>query len=193
MIISAINRFCARHGRITYTFIGLAIIIPFVFLYGDFGGTMGSSSSAQDMRIGKMFGQPINRIDFFRQLSAVKIKFFLDYQRILDSNNDRVARLLSREVLNRMRALYYAAESNIDAISDDEVEKKILSMPVFQTTADNNEQIDHAPNHRSPHISGDYSVNPWSNGFEANPPQVNPHTPGKQALNRGLSHGAAVI
>ncbi len=132
MIISAINRFCARHGRLTYTFIGVAIIIPFVFLYGDFGGTLGSGSG-QAVHIGEMYGEPINRVQFFKHMDAANLTFFLDYGQPLDRNNEKHARVLAEQALQRLRAIQEAKSQGIDHISSDEVQDKILSIPLFQT------------------------------------------------------------
>ncbi len=132
MIISSINRFCAKHGRITYFFIGGAIILPFVFLYGDWGGSF-QGGSGRDVKIGTMYGKPINRIDFFRQLTAVRVKFFVDYQRYLGSNNDRITRILAQEVLNRMRAIHQARVLGCDSVTQDEIRDHILKRPLFQT------------------------------------------------------------
>jgi len=130
-MISSLNRFFAKHGRITYLIIGGFIIIPFVFLYGDFGSTWQGFSS-KNPKIGKIYGQSISRRDFISQLKGIKIKFYLDYQRYLGSNDDRIIQLLSKEVLNRFRALYKAKELGIGRVTSKEIQDSILNSAAFQ-------------------------------------------------------------
>ena len=132
MIINEINKFCAKHGRITYFIIGVTIIIPFVFLYGDWGGTLQGGGSSRDPKVGEIFGKTITRKDFFHQLKAIRINFYLDYQRYLPSNNDQVIKALSQEVFKRMRALYKAKKLGIDEVTSEEIKEKILNYSAFQ-------------------------------------------------------------
>ena len=136
MIISSINRFCAKHGRLTYAFIGGAIIIPFVFLYGDF--RPGSGGSDRDPVVGSMYGKTFTRAEFFNHLAGVKVKFFLDYQRYMGSDdqifrNPGVLKIVSQQVLNQMRALHQAGNLGIDTVTDDQVREKIMSYAGFKT------------------------------------------------------------
>ncbi len=136
MIISSINRFCAKHGRLTYLFIGGAIIIPFVFLYGDF--RPGSSGDARDPVMGSMHGKTFTRAEFFNYLGGVKVKFYLDYQRYMGSNdqifrNPEILKVVSDQVLNQMRALNEARNLGIDNVTDDEVREKIMNHAAFTT------------------------------------------------------------
>ena len=131
MIINAINKFCAKHGRATYLFIGVVIIIPFVFLYGDFGGTLQGGSSRNPV-IGKIYGESITRKDFLQHLQAIRINFYLDYQRYLPANNDQVIKALSPEVLNRIRILHKAQELGIAQVTPQEIQEKIMEYPAFQ-------------------------------------------------------------
>ena len=131
MIINEINKFCAKHGRLTYFFIGVTIIIPFVFLYGDWGGTLQGNSS-RDPKIGEIFGKTISRKDFLHQLKAIRINFYLDYQRYLPANNDQVIKALSQEVLKRMRALHKGKKLGINQVTPEEIKEKILNYPAFQ-------------------------------------------------------------
>ena len=130
MIISQINKFCAKHGRITYLFIGIVIIIPFVFLYGDFGNTW-SSNSGRNPVIGEMNGQPITRSDFLNQLNAVKLNIYLDYQKYVGAINDEIIQLLSKDILNRIRALHKAKDLKIDRVTEEEIKDRITTYPVF--------------------------------------------------------------
>ncbi len=136
MIISSINRFCAKHGRLTYLFIGGAIIIPFVFLYGDF--RPGSSGDSRDPIMGSMYGKTFTRAEFFRNLTGVKVKFFLEFQRYLGSNdqifrNPEALKIVSEQVLNQMRALNEARNLGIDNVTDEEVRGKIINYSTFRT------------------------------------------------------------
>ncbi len=130
MFISSFNRFFAKHKRITYTLIYGAIIIPFVLLYGDFSGQW-HPGSQKSQKIGEIYGKSIDRHHFLQQLEAVKIKFLLDYNRYLGTNNDEIIRALSSEVLNRLRALHVARELGIDYVTDNEIKIKIVSYPIF--------------------------------------------------------------
>ena len=130
MLINEINKFCAKHGRLTYTFIGIVIIIPFVFLYGDFGGTLQGGSS-RNPKMGVYYGKSITRKNFLDNLKAIRVNFYLEYQRYLPANNDQVIKALSQEVLNRMRALYKAKQLGIDHVTPEEIQEKIMNYPSF--------------------------------------------------------------
>ena len=86
----------------------------------------------RDPKIGEIYGKTITRKFFLDHLQAVRINFYLDYQRYLSTNNDQVVKALSPEVLNRMRALYKAKQLGIDRVTPDEIQEKILNYRVFQ-------------------------------------------------------------
>ena len=130
MIINAINKFCAKHGPLTYTFIGVVIIIPFVFLYGDFGGALQGGSSRNPV-MGKLYDRNFTRKEFLQHLQSIRISYYLEYQRYLPANNDQVLKALSQEILNRIRALHKAKKLGLDKVTSQEIQEKILNYKVF--------------------------------------------------------------
>jgi peptidyl-prolyl cis-trans isomerase D len=130
MIISRINQFCARHGRITYSFIGVAMIIPFVFLYGTNPQSLVEENRSVVM--GSLYGEKYLASDFFEQMLALEVTAFMQ-NRQLDTNSADGIRATAPEVLRRMRLLREAERLKIDAVQPEELRNRIQSLPLFRS------------------------------------------------------------
>jgi parvulin-like peptidyl-prolyl isomerase len=120
MVINAINRFCARHGRVTWIFVGGAMIIPFVFLYGvnPFGGPERLSR-----HVGTVNGEDISAELFTTQIAANRMHKLLKYR--APQNNEK-------EAMDRIRALQEAREQGLDFVTPEELHAYVQNAVIFQ-------------------------------------------------------------
>ena len=131
MFITACNRFFQKHYRLIFAVILGMIIVPFVFLWGsprDF--LRGSHDESRD--VGRMYGSKIDPDDFSRQVSAVRLQVFLQYNQMIDRNG-RAGEYLTSQALQRLRLLHeaYKEKALCRGITDADVAKEITSMPMF--------------------------------------------------------------
>ncbi|MFT5129098.1 MAG: parvulin-like peptidyl-prolyl isomerase [Rhodothermales bacterium] len=120
MVINAINRFCARHGRITWIFVGGAMIIPFVFLYGvnPFGGP-----DQLSRHVGTVDGEDISSEVFLTQITANRMHKLMKYRQ--PQNNEK-------EAMDRIRALQQAREQGLDFVTSEELHSYVQNAVIFQ-------------------------------------------------------------
>ena len=88
MLISSINKFFEKHGRVTYLVILIVIILSFVFFYGNSGSSL-RGISARNPKIGEVFGRSINKKIFIHHIKAIKIKYYVEFQRYIGANDDQ--------------------------------------------------------------------------------------------------------
>jgi parvulin-like peptidyl-prolyl isomerase len=120
MVINAINRFCARHGRITWIFVGGAMIIPFVFLYGvnPFQGP-----EAVSRHVGTVDGVDISADYFNSEMIANRMHKLLKY---------RAPQEAEKEAMDRIRARQQAYEQGLDHVTTEELHQYVQKAVIFQ-------------------------------------------------------------
>ena len=84
MLISKMNRFLDRHGRTALVIIAVAVIIPFLITWAPGGGGCRGRESVAPKSVGTMYGKPIKLATFNAQVSAVRLKMFLRFGRMMD-------------------------------------------------------------------------------------------------------------
>ena len=77
MIINHLNRFLAKHGKVTFTFIGVVMIVPFVFAFGP-GGFGSGGQRQRGAVIGEIDGAKVLDVDFTEQRTAYIMRARID-------------------------------------------------------------------------------------------------------------------
>ncbi|MEA2013174.1 MAG: peptidylprolyl isomerase [Verrucomicrobiota bacterium] len=127
MLLSQISKFCQKHTKLAFGFIGAAIIIPFVFL-GRMGG---NAPNPRNIEIGKMYGKKIDHDQFYEQLYATETNILIRTGQLV-SQKSQWHNYWIDATLNRIRTLREAKKLGLDKVSDKEVVDKIHEMPMFQ-------------------------------------------------------------
>lgn len=130
MVISGMNRFFARHGRVTLGVLVIIISVSFV-LYLSAGASIGNLFDARSYRdnVGEIAGRGVSRDEFSQQLDHAILSVCLASPLYTpkDVPPDRMRPLAAR----RLVWLHAAAERGID-VSRDEVAAALREAPVFQ-------------------------------------------------------------
>ena len=120
MIINKINSFCAKHGKITWTFVGGAMIIPFVFLFGP---TSFTGPEQVSRIVGTVDGEDITA-DYFRaEQIADRYHKLMKY---------RAPREPGKEAMDRIRARQAAYAAGLDYVTDAELKTFVEKSLVFR-------------------------------------------------------------
>lgn len=124
MFITHCNRFLAKHARTALIVIAIVIVIPFVFMTR--GARMFDRGPQGPGKIGRMYGEEIDKRDFFAALQAT------DFLQRLGSRDGRGfeedSQLRGRwvsEALQWMRSLRRAQELGLDVVSRDQLRETI--------------------------------------------------------------------
>lgn len=117
MLITSINEFFHKHGALAGIIILLLIVIPLVF--GGLSDLQNTPNQAKPQEVGTIFGDDIERADFFANEAANRWAGFLG------GNN-------FPSTIDRMIWLEAAKDQGFGDISKEEVQAKVASISFFQ-------------------------------------------------------------
>jgi len=128
MVISGMNRFFERHGRIAFGLIAVVISVSFV-LYMSGVSFASLFRGRTNSRIGSVFGKNISRDDYLRQIENLSLIVCLENPMvsIKNINKDRLA----PSALQRLIQLRLAEQRGID-VSEKEIADYLIKSPAFQ-------------------------------------------------------------
>lgn len=123
MIINHLNRFLAKHGKVTFTFIGVVMIVPFVFAFGP-GGFGSGGQRQRGAVIGEIDGAKVLDVDFTEQRTAYIMRARIDGAAPVDTvEAGAISRLQAQKIINRQK---------LDHIPTDELLQHVHNMSLFQ-------------------------------------------------------------
>ncbi len=135
MFITTINKLCQKHSRAAFLVIGILIIVPFVFLWGNsssFSSAGGWFSSGAN--VGTMYGNKVNIMELRDLLSAEQFSMQLGTQHgyldLARGRNQEEAEVAA--ALWRLRVLTAAGRLGLDKVGDTELGAEIQKMPMFR-------------------------------------------------------------
>ena len=127
MLISKMNRFLDRHGRTALVIIAVAVIIPFLITWAPGDGGCRGRESVAPKSVGTMYGKPIKLATFSAQVSAVRLKMFLRFGRMMD-DNPAIRDYILEDAMRRLRGLHEARERGLAEVSEEDASQRIREM-----------------------------------------------------------------
>ncbi len=124
MIISSINRFCHKHGRIAFAFILVVMALPFVFM--DYFRSSGRQAPQMPDSIGSYFGEEIDYKDF-------SVRYAKAYRQMLGSGPVAQEKRMVKGLVDQMALLHEAKANDFGNVTKDDIKAKLAEQEYFST------------------------------------------------------------
>lgn len=132
MLISKINRFIHRHGKLALVIIAAMVVIPFVFMWGSNSVFDTSSRRSRPSSAGTMFNEQIPLAELDRQISFSLLEYFLRRNQLIENLSTREGEVFMRNALQRMTLLHEARSRGLDKVTQTQVDERVAQLGMFQ-------------------------------------------------------------
>ena len=123
MIILKMNRLIERHGKLALVIIALAVVIPFVFMWGPHSVFDGTARRREVRNAGTMFGEPIEFPVLIRQLRFIQLQLLQSQGRLVQINRGEEGQMILDQAIQRLRLLREARRHNLQPVAEAQIDE----------------------------------------------------------------------